>query len=568
MGSVVLLAAVLVAGAVGFAVPPSAASEGLYPEWAHSHFVWLSSGHNQSDCVQLVQDYLARNISVGGTNIDSRWATGINTFSWDKTRFPDAGGMVRQLHGLGVRVIAWATSVIDTDSPNFAFANASGFLVSKGALIKWWHGHGAFIDLTYEPAVAYWKSLMDQVLVESQLDGFKCDGTDPYIVELERVGGAKGHDGKHIGYRQYADLYYETFLNHSRTRNPFAIVWSRPTDSLGNWIYLNYSPRSVSFSGWVGDQDPTFAGLKVAHNNMLRSAWANYVSFGSDTGGYRCCGSTDKKRGRTREVLLRWAQLNSLMGLFENGGDNEHRPWMFDQPQLTTAIYKTYVDLHMSLSLYLLSSGTEAFYNGTSIVTPVAQKPPLDLDPVDYAYFLGPSLFVTPVLEANVTRQKVHFPRGHDYVDWFDKSTLYRGGTSVDYEVSLDGGRYPVFHVQGNLLPLLPAPASNTILLLPAPDGALMVLLPCPRPGGSHSTVIRRYRQPSQEVSYSYDSGVISVILTAHVRRVHLLLTGLSSPLLSVRSLSGTAYTWRTDQHGALSIDVDCRIGEQLKLRF
>ncbi len=76
-------------------------------------------------------------------------------------------------------------------------------------------------------------------------------------------------------------------------------------------------------------------------NNMLRSAWANAVSFGSDTGGYRCCGSTDKvqnrrrflfvsfsfvqKHGRTREVLLRWAQLNSCMGLFENGGDNEHR---------------------------------------------------------------------------------------------------------------------------------------------------------------------------------------------------------------------------------------------------
>jgi hypothetical protein len=64
--------------------------------------------------------------------------------------------------------------------------------------------------------------------------------------------------------------------------------------------------------------DPTFGGLLDAMNNMLHSAWANYVSFGSDTGGYRCCGSVNKVQGRTREVLLRWAQLNSLMGLFEN----------------------------------------------------------------------------------------------------------------------------------------------------------------------------------------------------------------------------------------------------------
>ncbi len=70
----------------------------------------------------------------------------------------------------------------------------------------------------------------------------------------------------------------------------------------------------------MGDQDPTFGGLEDALNNLLRSAWAGYVSFGSDTGGYRCCGSPDRTRGRTRELLLRWAQLNALMGLFENGG--------------------------------------------------------------------------------------------------------------------------------------------------------------------------------------------------------------------------------------------------------
>jgi hypothetical protein len=49
--------------------------------------------------------------------------------------------------------------------------------------------------------------------------------TDPYILELDARGGARGHDGRLIGYREYANLYYETFLNHSRTRNPYAIVW-------------------------------------------------------------------------------------------------------------------------------------------------------------------------------------------------------------------------------------------------------------------------------------------------------------------------------------------------------
>jgi len=81
---------------------------------------------------------------------------------------------------------------------------------------------------------------------------------------------------------------------------------SRPVDSFGD-IYISFSPRDVVFSGWVGDQDPTFEGLENALRNMFHSAWRNYVGFGSDIGGYRCCGNGTL--GRTTELLLRWAQV-------------------------------------------------------------------------------------------------------------------------------------------------------------------------------------------------------------------------------------------------------------------
>merc|ERR1711964_507718 len=104
---------------------------------------------------------------------------------------------------------------------------------------------------------------------------------------------------------------------------------------------------------------------------MLHSAWAGYVSFGSDTGGYRCCGSSNKQLGRTRDLLLRWTQLNALMGLFENGGDNVHYPWAFEEPELTTSIYRQYVNIHHSLAVYLQSSGSAAYdVEGQSLITP------------------------------------------------------------------------------------------------------------------------------------------------------------------------------------------------------
>lgn len=73
------------------------------------------------------------------------------------------------------------------------------------------------------------------------------------------MGGAYGYGG-YISEREYADLYYGDFFNYTRTKNPQGLIMSRPYDSFPvdteDGIYLQYSPRNVVYSGWVGDQDP------------------------------------------------------------------------------------------------------------------------------------------------------------------------------------------------------------------------------------------------------------------------------------------------------------------------
>ncbi len=51
--------------------------------------------------------------------------------------------------------------------------------------------------------------------------------------------------------------------------------------------FLEFSPKYVMFSGWVGDQDPTFPGMEDAMINIIYSAWFNYTNFGADIGA--CC---------------------------------------------------------------------------------------------------------------------------------------------------------------------------------------------------------------------------------------------------------------------------------------
>ena len=158
-------------------------------------------------------------------------------------------------------------------------------------------------------------------------------GTDPFIIELITPRGKDGY----ITYDQYREWYYGGTFNHTRSINAEALIWSRPVDSypliLNLSAFLEFSPkcvrggtrdsgadarcatradtvsplrprRYVMFSGWVGDQDPNFSGLRYAMVNMFESAWQNYTNFGSDTGGYR--GGT-----RTAETLIRWAQVRT-----------------------------------------------------------------------------------------------------------------------------------------------------------------------------------------------------------------------------------------------------------------
>src|SRR5690554_903154 len=98
---------------------------------------------------------------------------------------------------------------------------------------------------------------MDNVL-DMGVDGRKCDGTDPYLFKWG--GYVWSHKGI-ISQREYADLYYRDFFYYSRTKNPSSLIMARPVDS---WevVYWNFAPHDVMFSGWVGDQLPTWEGMQ------------------------------------------------------------------------------------------------------------------------------------------------------------------------------------------------------------------------------------------------------------------------------------------------------------------
>ena len=147
----------------------------------------------------------------------------------------------------------------------------------------------------------------------------------------------------------------------------------------------------------------------------------------------------------------------------ENGGDKEHRPWVFDAPGSTTITdtYRAFVAAHYELQPYLLSHGAKAYDNNSSLVLPAEPRPLNEQDLIQYNnfstydYSLGPSIFVSPVAEANRSMVQVHLPAtasGKGWFDWFDRNRTYPSNATVLVQTPLT--TMPVFGLQGDIIPM------------------------------------------------------------------------------------------------------------------
>ncbi|MCF8278106.1 MAG: T9SS type A sorting domain-containing protein [Flavobacteriales bacterium] len=436
-----------------------------WPSWAFSHWVWEDES-TQASALQVVDDYIARDIPVSAIIIDSPWETGYNTFEWDTTLFEDAQAMIDSLHARDVKVVMWITGIINIDEGAiYDYAKDQGYFMKQlpfdnnPAVVNWWKGDGSLIDWFNPDAVAWWKGLMDNML-DMGIDGWKCDGTDFSAIQTPWSDGANGF----VSRLDYSHAYYQLHFDYTwEVLGDDRIIMARPIDNYGladvGGDQVSFSPVQTGFAAWVGDQDATFEGLTWALNSMYHSYEMGYLSFGSDIGGYR--EDDNYPGGRSKELFIRWAQLGTFSGLMENGGGGEHRPWMFDQE--TEDIYRDLVEKRYNMLHYLMVNSESYFANGQSLMQ--------FFNKTDYSYMLGPDIFVTPFL-AEGTSITVNFPEGYEWIYLYDNNQVYTGGTTETFTVPYT--EFPIF-TKGN--PLGIAEQNETLVsMYPNPSEGLLTI--------------------------------------------------------------------------------------------
>jgi alpha-glucosidase (family GH31 glycosyl hydrolase) len=513
-----------------YIVKPADLNAAPYDIWAHYHWVWLSNPkENQNAIIELVNDYKSYDIPVGAVNLDSAWPQNYQNFIWNEKYFQNASQLVDYLHSKDIKVISWITSTINVESSNFNEGKDKGYFLNNGKLIKWWRGNAALLDYSYPEAVDWWHKQMDIVL-DIGIDGWKCDGTDPYVYELLV---ARGHKGP-ISYREYADYYYRDFFNYTREkRGPSALIMARPVDTLDEIVYLNYAPHDVMFSGWVGDQTGDWDGLKAALNNLIRSAWRGYLNFGCDIGGYRTDGS---KLGRTKLVFTRWFQLGTFLPLMENGGEGEHRPWVFGNDTLD--IYRVFANIHTNLAPFFLNSGTDCYSKNMSVLRPLASRIFVK-QPSTFDYVINEMFYISPFTD-NSTAKKLSFPGDSTYkwVYWFNNSVIFNGGDKIEvFECPYN--EFPVFVVAGGIIPLQ-VDNHYTNLGTKYSKGFITLMITQPL-FGMHTQKVHEFQSKGYIVEYNYDPNeeLLEVFISAHLKNRFIIL------LTNVYALNATTQIGR-----------------------
>ncbi|MCK6530293.1 hypothetical protein L6R50_22970 [Myxococcota bacterium] len=317
------------------------------------------------------------------------------------------------------------------------------------------------VDFTSPEAKAWWQSMLSWA-VDLGYRGWMQDFGEyvsPDVVSASGISGEELHNLFPVLYHQAAHEAMEA--------GPLA----------GKWLAFVRSGFTGSSQWapmvWSGDPAASFEdsdGLPSMVRAAVNLGVSGAPNWGGDISGFHCF--SDGADAADGELLARWIQQGAATpNMMDQSActfaeDSADKADIFDSEEGQRA-WKTYARLHTRLFPYLYSLSHEAHATGAPIVRHVFFEHPdrPDLSGTDDAYYLGPALFVAPVVERGATTKTVTLPEG-DYLDWSDAAPV-TGGTTVTLDAPLD--KLPLLLRAGHLVPLLD-PAIDTLAEESNPD--------------------------------------------------------------------------------------------------
>ena len=421
----------------------------MLPKWSMG-FMNSEWDINQTELINMVDTYRAKNIPIDGYAMDYDWKcwgeSNYGEFRWNTTNFPDAAttALKTTMDGKGIKMIAIMKPRIVVETIDGTTTTQASDAITNG----YWYPYGSEYQDYFQAIPVrdidfynsgtrswYWTHIQDAF--DKGMVGFWNDeagktSAPPYEFWFGSFQGLHMQQSIYDGQRNYSNQR----------------VWS-----INRNFYLG--SQRYGYTTWSGDIGTYFtnsasdAGMQEQRERMLSTINLGQAKWGMDTGGFNPW-STDP----SPELYSRWMQFSALTPVFRVHGNRYHQrqPWYYG----TTAeeVAKSVIQLRYKLLPYIYASERSAYETGVGLVRPLIFDNPTDNNVKDYldAWMFGDWMLAAPVLDQTQTLKSIYLPSG-TWIDYFRGNT-YTGGTTIKYPVNAETWTdIPMFIKKGAIIP-------------------------------------------------------------------------------------------------------------------
>ena len=420
----------------------------LPPLWSLGYHQCRYSYYPERVVRFIAENFRVRRIPADTIWLDIHYQEGYAPFTWDRERFPDPGGLVKDLGADGFHVVTIVDPHIKKGPGTVPYDTglAGGHFVKNGdgtvyeapvwparaevnpapsvfpdysrpATREWWGG--LFADLVGLGIAGIWNDMNEPAVFDTPT------GTMPLDVRHDNEGQPTDHREIHNVYGQLMTRGTHEGLRRLRpNERPF--VLTRATFAGGQ----RYA------AVWPGDNVSDWTAMRAAIPTLLGLGLSGFPFVGVDIGGFA--------ESPSAELYTRWLQSGvfyPFMRSHTTFGTPEQEPWSYG-PQWE-ALNRRAIELRYELLPTIYNIMRDSSATGLPAMRPLMIEYPDDpaTHGMDDQYMFGSDILVAPVLREAVTTRSVHLPRG----TWFDYWTgrPYEGGRSHTLPVTM--ASLPIF---------------------------------------------------------------------------------------------------------------------------
>lgn len=413
--------AYLAASAAYFPPTGNIPEELFFSKPQYNTWIELMYNQNQADIENYARQIINNGFPNGILMIDDNWQNHYGNFDFKPEKFPDPKGMVDRLHQKGFKVMLWVCPYVTPDSPEARYLEEKGYLIkSRGtdapAIVRWWNGSSACIDLTNPSAFNYLKEQLRQTQEKYGVDGFKFDAGDVMYMCSEDL--------------QFFDPTAD------------AAVYSRKWTEMGLHFPYNEFRAAFGMGGQplvqrLGDKPYSWDAVSALIPEMQAAGLLGYAYTCPDMiggGAYTTFLNINKKHF-DQELIVRSCQIHAFMPMMQFSV----APWrILDNKHLE--ICRKFARFHENMGDYLLETARQSARTGEPMVRHMEYEfPGQGFTDCKDQFMIGDTYLVAPMIQKGNSRS-VKLPKGK----WRDdRGKMHKGGKTIQIDVPIE--RLPYF---------------------------------------------------------------------------------------------------------------------------